>query len=56
MIEKPRRYKHVVEDRDRNGNIRCYLRLPGRPKVRLRVPYDPENPEPFEAELRRALE
>ncbi len=56
MIEKPRRYKHVVEDRDRNGNLRCYLRLPGRPKVRLRVPYDPENPEPFEAELRRALE
>jgi len=56
MIEKPRRYKFVVEDRDRYGNVRCYLRLPGRPKVRLRVPYDPNNPEAFEAEYRRALE
>jgi len=56
MIEKPRRYKHVVEDRDRYGNLRTYLRLPGRPKVRLRVLYDPENPDAFEAEYRRALE
>lgn len=56
MIEKPRRYKFVVEDRDRYGNLRTYLRLPGRPKVRLRVPYDPENPDAFESEYRRALE
>ena len=28
--------KYVVEDADRHGNIRLYLRMPGRPKVRLR--------------------
>jgi hypothetical protein len=29
------RLRYVVEDVDRNGNVRCYARLPGRPKVRL---------------------
>jgi integrase/recombinase XerD len=28
--------KHLVEDRDRHGNVRCYVRLPGKPKVRIR--------------------
>ena len=28
--------KYVVEDLDRNGNVRVYLRRPGQPKVRLR--------------------
>lgn len=30
------RFKHLVEDRDRHGNIRLYVRLPGRQKVRIR--------------------
>jgi integrase/recombinase XerD len=27
--------KYLVEDVDRHGNVRCYVRLPGRPKVRI---------------------
>jgi hypothetical protein len=30
------RLRHLIEDTDRHGNVRCYLRLPGRPKVRVR--------------------
>jgi integrase/recombinase XerD len=30
------RFKYAVEDKDRHGNIRVYVRVPGRPKVRLR--------------------
>jgi integrase len=30
------RLKHLVEDVDRHGNVRLYVRVPGRPKVRLR--------------------
>lgn len=30
------RFRYVVEDRDERGNVRLYLRLPGRAKVRLR--------------------
>jgi hypothetical protein len=33
------RFKHLVEDRDRHGNIRLYVRLPGRKKVRVRAPF-----------------
>ena len=33
------RFKHLVEDRDRHGNIRVYVRVPGRPKVRIRAPF-----------------
>jgi integrase/recombinase XerD len=33
------RFKHLVEDRDRHGNIRLYVRLPGRKKVRIRAPF-----------------
>jgi hypothetical protein len=29
------RYKHLVADRDRNGNVRIYFRR-GRPKIRIR--------------------
>ena len=35
--------KHVVEDIDRHGNVRRYVRVPGRPKVRLRE--QPGSPE-----------
>jgi integrase/recombinase XerD len=28
--------RHVVEDVDRHGNVRLYVRMPGRPKLRLR--------------------
>jgi hypothetical protein len=34
------RLKHLVEDRDRYGNIRIYVRVPGRRKVRIRAPTD----------------
>jgi hypothetical protein len=30
------RFRHLVEDVDRHGNARMYVRLPGRPKVRIR--------------------
>lgn len=30
--------KYLVEDLDRHGNVRVYVRLPGRPKVRIREP------------------
>jgi integrase/recombinase XerD len=33
------RFKHLVEDRDRHGNIRIYVRVPGRRKVRIRPPF-----------------
>jgi hypothetical protein len=33
------RFKHLVEDRDRHGNIRIYARVPGRRKVRIRAPF-----------------
>ncbi len=33
------RFKHLVEDRDRHGNIRVYVRVPGRHKVRIRAPF-----------------
>jgi hypothetical protein len=33
------RFKHLVEDRDRHGNIRVYVRVPGRRKVRIRAPF-----------------
>lgn len=46
------RLKYVSEDVDRHGNPRCYLRMPGRPKVRLRsMPGTPE----FMLEYQEAL-
>jgi integrase len=37
------RLKYLVEDRDRHGNVRCYVRMRGKPKIRLRgLPGSPE--------------
>jgi hypothetical protein len=33
------RFRYLVEDVDRHGNIRLYVRVPGRPKVRIREPF-----------------
>ncbi len=52
MITKPRRWKFTVQDTDKHGNVRTYLRLPGRPKVRLR---EEPGSDAFEAEYRDAL-
>jgi integrase/recombinase XerD len=30
------RLRYLVEDVDRHGNVRCYVRLPAKPKVRIR--------------------
>jgi len=44
--------KYVSEDVDRHGNVRCYLRCPGHPKIRLRsMPGTPE----FLAEYQEAI-
>lgn len=46
------RLKYVSEDVDRHGNVRCYLRVPGRQKIRLRsLPGTPE----FFAEYQEAI-
>jgi integrase len=52
MIKVIRQYRYVVEDRDRHGNVRVYLRVPGKPKLRLWQ--EPGTPE-FDAEYRRAI-
>ena len=36
------RLKHLIEDVDRYGNIRLYVRIAGRPKVRIRERYPSE--------------
>jgi integrase/recombinase XerD len=36
------RFKHLIEDRDRHGNIRLYVRVPGHPKVRIRAMFGTE--------------
>lgn len=52
MIKVARRYKYVVEDTDRHGNVRIYLRCPGKPKIRLReMPGTPA----FDEEYRKAM-
>ena len=33
------RFRHIIEDRDRHGNVRIYVRVPGRRKVRIRAPF-----------------
>lgn len=33
---KRRKPLYLIEDRDRHGNLRIYVRVPGRPKVRIR--------------------
>ncbi len=52
MIDVVRRYKGVVQDRDRHGNLRTYLRRPGMPKVRL---HETLGSDAFDAEYRAAL-
>jgi integrase len=52
-VKVHRRYKFVVEDWDRHGNVRVYLRLPGKQKIRLRE--EPGTPQ-FDAEYRHAAE
>jgi hypothetical protein len=52
MITKLRRWRYTVQDTDTRGNVRTYLRLPGRPKVRLR---EEPGTDAFEAEYRAAL-
>lgn len=47
-----RAYKHVVEDADRHGNVRVYLRRKGFPKVRLMAT---PGTEAFDQEYRDAL-
>lgn len=44
--------RYLVEDLDRHGNVRIYLRRPGQPKIRLRA--RPGTPE-FMEEYRKAL-
>ena len=53
MITVPRRYRYVVQDRDRHGNLRTYLRRPGWPKVRLQATVGTDE---FDAEYRRVTE
>ena len=36
------RLKYIVEDVDRHGNVRCYVRVPGRPKVRIKERFGTE--------------
>lgn len=43
MIHLVRRYRYVVQDRDRHGNVRTYLRVPGKLKHRLHA--EPGTPE-----------
>jgi len=33
------RFRYIIEDRDRHGNVRIYVRVPGRRKVRIRAPF-----------------
>src|SRR5438067_6817725 len=47
-----RKYKHVVEDADRHGNVRIYFRRKGQPKIRMiETPGAPE----FDQEYQRAF-
>jgi integrase/recombinase XerD len=46
------RLKYLCEDRDRHGNVRCYVRMPGKPKMRLRkLPGTPEFMEEYQAAI-----
>ena len=46
--------KYIVEDADRHGTIRLYVRMPGRPKMRLRgVPGSSEFMAAYQAAITR---
>jgi hypothetical protein len=50
------RLKYVVEDVDRQGNVRIYFRRPGFPKIRLRgLPGSHEFQEAYAAALAKTL-
>ena len=44
--------KYVSEDVDRHGNVRCYVRVPGKRKVRIRaLPGTPEFMDEYQAAI-----
>ena len=46
------RLKYVSEDLDRHGNVRCYVRAPGKRKVRIRaLPGTSEFMEEYQAAI-----
>jgi integrase/recombinase XerD len=46
------RLKYLCEDPDRHGNVRCYVRVPGKRKVRIRaLPGTPEFMEEYQAAI-----
>jgi integrase/recombinase XerD len=49
--------KYICEDVDRHGNVRCYVRAPGKRKVRIRaLPGTPEFMEEYQAAVATAAE
>lgn len=48
-----RKYRYVVEDVDRHGNIRVYFRKPGQPKIRL---HERPGTKAFDQEYQRAFQ
>lgn len=49
--------KYICEDVDRHGNVRCYVRAPGKRKVRIRaLPGTPEFMEEYQAAIATAVE
>ena len=46
-INMKARLRYLVEDTDRHGNLRFYVRIPGSPKIRIRA--TPDTPEFFSA-------
>jgi len=51
------RLKYLSEDPDRHGNVRCYVRVPGKLKVRIRaLPGTPEFMEEYQAAIATAAE
>jgi integrase/recombinase XerD len=46
------KFKHLVEEVDRHGNPRIYVRIKGRPKVRIRaMPGTPEFMAAYQAAM-----
>ncbi|CCE08065.1 Phage integrase family protein [Bradyrhizobium sp. STM 3843] len=51
------RLKYISEDLDRHGNVRCYVRAPGKRKVRIRaLPGTPAFMEEYQAAIATASE
>jgi integrase len=49
--------KYICEDVDRHGNVRCYARVPGKKKVRLRaLPGTPEFMDEYQAAIANAAD